>query len=149
MYDSPVICDYLNDRAKGDLIPFDQKFWVLKVQALCDGILDAAVNARYETHFRPASLRSKDWYNRQMQCIYAGLESLAEEPLVHLVNLATLAAAVTLSYLELRYPFMVTEVFSQKIKDWHDGFLSQHPWISDITPKDSLPLPPTLVSLIQ
>ncbi len=149
LYDSPVICEYINDMGKGALIPQDQKFWILKVQALCDGILDAAVNARYETHFRPEPLRSKDWYNRQIQAVTSGLDALSLEPLDQSLTLATLVSFVTLSYLELRYPSMAREAVPEHLTIWYEEFQSTYPWLMDVAPSDSLPLPSNLTSIIQ
>ena len=50
LYDSPVICEYLNHVAGGALLPEGDARWtVLRDQALADGILDAAVLRRAES----------------------------------------------------------------------------------------------------
>lgn len=153
LYDSPVICEYINDMAMSNqvmvnLIPQDNKFWVLKVQALCDGILDMAVSARYETHFRPQALRSKDWLNRQIQGIHAGIDALAQEPLGTTITLATLSVVTTLSYLDLRYPSIVTNVVPKSLMEWCTHFIEANPWLTPVLPSDNLPLPDNIISLI-
>ena len=59
LHDSRVIVDFLNDLGGGDLVPVGDARWsVLTGQSLADGMLDAAVLARYETALRPEALRS-------------------------------------------------------------------------------------------
>src|SRR5690606_8322753 len=55
IHDSRVICEYLNNLAGADLFPADaKKRWqALTEQSLADGILDAALLARYEATVRP------------------------------------------------------------------------------------------------
>ena len=51
IYDSRVILDYLDDRAGGGKIVPRQaapRFAALRLQALCDGILDASILTVYE-----------------------------------------------------------------------------------------------------
>src|SRR5664279_571694 len=50
LYDSRVICEYLNALGDGGLIPREgpQRWQVLTAQSLADGIMDAAVLTRYE-----------------------------------------------------------------------------------------------------
>ena len=59
LYDSRVICEYLNAQGDGHLIPAagPTRWRALVEQSLGDGIMDAAVLARYETAARPESLR--------------------------------------------------------------------------------------------
>ena len=71
LYDSRVICDYLNDIGGGGLVPATGpvRWMALVEQSLADGIMDAAVLTRYETAVRPEGLRWPDWitdvYKRQ------------------------------------------------------------------------------------
>ena len=57
LYDSRVICEYLNAQGDGHLIPSraPERWQVLTAQSLADGIMDAAVLTRYETAVRPRS----------------------------------------------------------------------------------------------
>ena len=63
LYDSRVICEYLNAVADGNLIPKSgpARWSVLCEQSLADGIMDAAVLARYETAYRPQALVWNEW----------------------------------------------------------------------------------------
>src|SRR5215217_9675431 len=63
LYDSRVICEYLNDLGNGTLLPRGgaERWDALTLQALGDGILDGALIARYEDAARPEALRWPEW----------------------------------------------------------------------------------------
>jgi glutathione S-transferase len=109
LYDSRVICEYLDGQHGGPRrIPEEPvaRFDALRVQALADGVSDAAVLVRYETFLRPEALRWSDWTRGQCDKVLAGLAALESEaagfgPLLDIGQIATLAA---LGYLEFRRP---------------------------------------------
>src|SRR3982750_1729858 len=62
LFDSPVICEYLDNQHKG------RDRWVaLRLQAMADGLLDAALLARYEGALRPEEKRWPEWSQGQMK----------------------------------------------------------------------------------
>jgi hypothetical protein len=75
LYDSRVICEFLNELGGGKLFPGGgaQRWQVLTEQSLGDGILDAALLARYEGAMRPEPLRWADWTTGQLDKIHCGL----------------------------------------------------------------------------
>ncbi len=109
LFDSPVICEYLDSQAGGRLItlfpPAGPARWTaLRLQALGDGLCDAAVLRRLET-MRPENLRSADWIARQTAAMvrsYDTLESWVDD-LSGPVTIGTLAVATALGYLDLRF----------------------------------------------
>ena len=59
LFDSRVICEYLDDLGHGSLFPRGPQRWqVLTEQALGDGLLDAALLTRYENTCRSDEHRS-------------------------------------------------------------------------------------------
>jgi len=67
-YDSRVILEYLDHLAGGGrIIPREPKarFEALRLQALCDGILDASLMIVYEGRYRPAEMKVQSWVDRQ------------------------------------------------------------------------------------
>ncbi|MBC7908566.1 MAG: glutathione S-transferase N-terminal domain-containing protein [Rhodospirillaceae bacterium] len=107
IYDSPVICEYLDSLHHGHkLIPQEghERFRQLTLQALADGIMDAAVQIRIETTMRPEDKRWNGWIERQQAAITRGLDELEKEVGhwggVFLMGPITVVAA--LSYLEFR-----------------------------------------------
>jgi glutathione S-transferase len=78
LYDSRVICEYLNTLGDGHLVPRQgpARWTVLVDQALADGLMDAAVLTRYEDAARPESLRWKDWSAGQLDKVTCGLAEI-------------------------------------------------------------------------
>ena len=78
LYDSRVICEYLNARAKGDLIPSqgDARWLSLSRQALGDGLIDAALLARYEFSARPLEKQWHGWADAQLKKVHAALREI-------------------------------------------------------------------------
>lgn len=107
MYDSRVICEYL-DSLHGGRLMFpaggDARWTALRRQALADGMMDAAVGARYETFLRPEALRWKDWVDGQMGKVGRGLDVLEGEDLTDTLDIGTIAIACALGYMDFRYP---------------------------------------------
>jgi len=108
LFDSPVVCEYLDSLHAGRKLfpPAGEARWTaLKLQAVGDGILEAAVLARYETALRPQALQWADWIAGQRAKWHAGLDllersgaALAGEP-----TIGSITAACALGYLDFRY----------------------------------------------
>jgi glutathione S-transferase len=108
LYDSRVICEYLDtlhDGAPFFPMPGVARFTALRRQALCDGMLDAAVVTRYERVLRPEVLRWGEWIEHQKLKISRGLDALLAEvdSLGDAPDIGTITAACTLGYLDFRY----------------------------------------------
>src|ERR1700683_1935252 len=80
LYDSRVICEYLNALGDGHLIPPEPaaRWSILRDEALADGMLEAAVLVRYATFARPEILRWKDWIDGQMDKVTCGLTEIEQ-----------------------------------------------------------------------
>jgi len=105
LYDSRVICEYLNALGNGPLVPDARRFEVLTEQSLADGIMDAAVLARYEMVARPEPLRWSDWVEGQLAKVGSGLDALEARAAAFRarVDLGTLAFGCALGYLDFRF----------------------------------------------
>lgn len=107
LYDSSVICEYLNSlHGDAKVIPADAARWdALRLQSLCDGILDAAVLCRYEAAVRPAQYRWNDWVQGQFTKIRNGLDALAAEAPAwgQRFGIGQIGAACVLGYLDFRF----------------------------------------------
>jgi glutathione S-transferase len=107
LYDSRVICEYLNAMAGGSLIPNSgpARWSVLCAQALADGIMDAAVLARYESALRPEPLRWGDWLAGQLDKVTSALAELESRAgaFGDRVDLGTIAFGCALGYLDFRF----------------------------------------------
>ena len=108
IYDSPVICEYLDTLVPAaPLIPRSgsARWQVLRCQALCDGILDAAVGIVLERR-RPAGERSPAAMQRATDAIRRSLAALEPEIRAGAApfDLGQISIAVALGYLEFRLP---------------------------------------------
>jgi glutathione S-transferase len=108
LFDSPVICEYLDNQHKGrKLLPRKGRDrWVaLRLQAMADGLLDAALLARYEGFLRPEDRRWKEWTEGQMKKIDGVLDQLEAETksLKGKLTLGTISVACALGYLDFRF----------------------------------------------
>lgn len=106
IFDSRVIVEYLDNLAGGGrLLPHDpsERVRTLVLQALADGISDAAVLIVYEGRYRGPEQASDQWLQRQQLKIDQGLISLEASLQEQAVNAGTIAVAAALSYLDLRH----------------------------------------------
>ncbi len=108
LYDSRVICEYLNALGNGNLLANEgaMRWEALTLQSLGDGILDAALLARYENNVRPEALRWPDWVKGKFDAIHTSLSYLNQHPELFEkdFHLGLLTVGCALWYLELRYP---------------------------------------------
>jgi len=111
-YDSRVILDYLDDRAGGGkIVPRDAKkrFAALRLQALCDGILDASILTIYESRWRKAESAEPKWLEHQAGKVARGLAALEAAPPAldaapqSLPDVGQIALACALGYRDLRF----------------------------------------------
>lgn len=130
LYDSRVICEYLDDLAGGTLFPISgrARWEALTLQSLADGILDAALLARYEDVARPEALRWKEWRVGQLDKAETSLAHLEAEPhsLAGRVDIGSLSMACALWYLDLRFAELHWRERYPKVAQWYAAF-SQRP----------------------
>jgi len=136
LYDSPVICEYL-DR-KNQLLPASgpERFRVLRLQALCDGLLDACVLVYYEKLTRPKELVWQPWIDGQTEKARQALDALeaeAESFASSDIDLAQICAGVTIGWLEFREPIGDVRGGRPKLSRWYEAF-SERPSMKDTKP---------------
>lgn len=107
LYDSSVICEYLDSRYGGNrLLPQTgaQRWQTLRLQALGNGILEAAVLWRMES-LRAEAERSSSWIELQRSAVMRGLDALESEAREwdEGFDLGRITAACTLGYLDFRF----------------------------------------------
>ncbi len=131
LYDSRVICEYLDDLAGGSLVPGGARKWdALVDQALADGILDAALSMRYEAVLRPAENRWDAWSLTQREKIVAALARLEADTgrLAGRVDVGTIAVGCALGYLDLRFPDL----------DWRASHSGLAAWFAEFGKRPSM-----------
>lgn len=127
LYDSRVICEFLNDLGGGKLFPAAggaQRWQVLTEQSLGDGILDAALLARYEGAMRPEALRWADWTTGQLDKIHCGLAAIdaKADSLGDRVDIGTITMGCVLGYLDLRFDHLGWRQQHAKAAAWFARF---------------------------
>jgi glutathione S-transferase len=130
-YDSRVIVEYLDHLAGGGrIIPREARarFEALRLQALCDGILDACVLLVYEDRYRPADKHVQSWIDRQMDKVVRGLAALEADPpkLDPVPDVGQIALACLLGYRDLRFGGTWRKDYPRLLA-WHDKFAAQVP----------------------
>lgn len=130
LFDSRVICEYLDTLAGGSLFPREgrARWETLTLQSLGDGILDAALLARYEDVARPEALRWPDWRAAQLDKAQTALAHLQAHPqlLQDRVDIGALTIGCALWYLDLRFPDFGWRERFPAVAQWYAGF-SQRP----------------------
>ena len=126
LYDSRVICEYLNDLGGDRLIPAGGGKWAALVdQSLADGILDAALLMRYEVVLRPAERQWPAWRETQEEKARSALgqfeRQVAGWPADRL-DIGVIALASALGYLDLRFPDMGWRDAYPGLAAWFAGF---------------------------
>jgi glutathione S-transferase len=126
LYDSPVICDYLDARAGHRLTPQSgaERWRVLRVQALADGMLDAGILLFYESSQRPAALQWPTFLESQATRVRQGLDVLEREVAAfpEAVDLGQIAVACTLGWLAFRNPIPDLREGRPRLFAWYDAF---------------------------
>jgi glutathione S-transferase len=129
LYDSRVIVEYLDHLGGGRLLPSGEaRFPALRHQALCDGILDAALLQVYEGRYRPAEHRVQSWLDMQAGKVSRALahcENALSRP-AGAIHLGHIAQACALGYLDLRFGGEWRESYPALVA-WLDDFAARVP----------------------
>jgi len=131
IYDSRVILEYLDHRAGGDRIlprAWDARLAALRLQALCDGILDASILLVYEGRWRPAERHEQKWVAHQTDKVARALAVLeaAPPPLDAVPSVGQIALACTLGYLDFRFAGR-WRADHPRLVAWLDAFAARVP----------------------
>jgi len=133
-YDSRVILEYLDDRAGGGkIIPraAADRFAALRLQALCDGILDASILTVYEGRWRASEKHEAKWLDHQAGKVERALAVLESAPPKLNANLALphvgqIALACALGYRDLRFGGL-WRGDHPRLVDWLADFAARFP----------------------
>ena len=137
LYDSRVICEYLDGLHEGvRMIPEagEQRWQVLRLQALADGILDAGI-LRFMEAKREVAQRSPEWDKMQKNAVERGLDYL-QTNLSNWnteINLGVITVACLLGWLDFRFSHEPWRTDRPGLADWYDTF-SQRPSMQATVP---------------
>ena len=129
LYDSRVICRYLDAYFQTGLYPPAPRLWeVLTLEATADGIVDAAVLMRYEAALRPETFRSPEWIEAQWGKIDRALTALEDRWISHLsgpLDIGQIALGAALGYLDFRHASRDWRQGRPKLAAWDQGFAAR------------------------
>lgn len=125
-YDSPVICEYLDSLGlRPRLIPDrgEARWATLRLQALADGVLDAAFSSVMETR-RPEAQRSEEWLTRWRAGIGRAVTAAVTEPArtSRELNLGQITLACALGYLDFRHPDLDWRTATPELTPWFEAW---------------------------
>jgi glutathione S-transferase len=138
IYDSRVICRYLDTTFGTGLYPADERLWdVLTLEATADGILDAAILMVYESRIRPEDKRFAPWAEGQWAKVHRAIEALDQrwtKALSGPMDMGQIAVACALGYVDFRHAD----------RDWRAGHPRLADWFATISQRPSMQatLPP-------
>jgi glutathione S-transferase len=129
LYDSRVICAYLDDRAGAGLYGTGKARWdVLTLEATADGILDAALAMMYEIRLRPEDKRMEEWVEGQWGKVARACTALNNRWMSQLsgpLNIGQIAVACALGYLDFRHDARGWRKDNEALADWFKTFDSR------------------------
>ncbi|MGE5506853.1 MAG: glutathione S-transferase N-terminal domain-containing protein [Actinomycetota bacterium] len=132
LYDSAVICEYLDSQHDGAKLfpPAGGARWAaLRLQALADGIMDAAVAKRIETSMRPEDKRWSNWVDRQEAAVKRGLDALDQDcgSWGDTFQIGQITVVCALDYIAFR-----------NIVDWRSGRPALAAWYDKVAARPSV-----------
>jgi len=129
LYDSRVICAYLNDRAGANLYGRNKGHWdILTLEATADGILDAALLMTYEARLRPEDKRMETWVDGQWDKIERTCAALNTRWMSHLsgpLDMGQIAVGCALGYIDFRHDAYGWRRGNDALAAWFETFDSR------------------------
>lgn len=126
IYDSRVICRYLDARAGGALYPSGNRLWeTLTLEATADGIMEAAQSMVYEGRVRPAEYQYPVWVDAQWDKASRAIDDLNTRWISHLsgpLDMGQIAVACALGYVDFRLNDRNWRRGNSALADWFEGF---------------------------
>mgnify|MGYP001166221699 CR=1 FL=1 len=126
LIDSKLICRYFADKKNRpydiELYPPGTDLWpVLNLEALADGIMDAAILLVYEKRIREKEFRVKSWVDAQRLKITRTLNFLEAQQTTFSkdLNIGSLTICIALDYLDFRHADMEWRLNCPYLADWH------------------------------
>lgn len=139
LYDSPVICEYLDILGGGMKLfpkPSPRRWTALRRQALADGIMDAAILRMVEGR-RPASQQSEEWKARQKKKMEQALDALESEAdgLDGPIDIGHVAVGCALEYVDFRFAGEDWRKSRPRLTAWQKKFAAR-PSMAATVPKE-------------
>ncbi|WP_420861960.1 glutathione S-transferase [Algirhabdus cladophorae] len=131
IFDSRVICRFLDARVDAGLYPQARLWETLTLEASADALMDAAVLMVYEQRFRSEGERSQAWLDGQSAKVERSLSAVNSRWISHLsgpLDMSHIAMGCALGYLDLRQPE----------NDWRSRFDGLAAWFETFNARPSM-----------
>lgn len=129
LFDSRVICAFLDDRAQAGLYGSGARHWdVRTLEAMADGILDAALLMVYESRLRDEGHRSEAWIEGQWGKVARSISALNTRWISHLagpLDMGQIAVGCALGYVDLRHDARGWRKGNDALARWFEAFDSR------------------------
>ena len=125
LYDSRVICRYLDARAAAGLYPEARLWEVLTLEATAQGICDCAVSMAYERRLRPEEKQSSEWIEAQWAKVARALDAIEARWMSHLygpLDASHIAVGCALGYIDLRHDARAWRETRPGLAAWYQKF---------------------------
>ncbi|KIT15009.1 glutathione S-transferase family protein [Jannaschia aquimarina] len=125
IYDSRVICRFLDQRAGSGLYPESRLWEILSLEANAHAVMEAAIAITYEKRLRPEALWWPDWFDAQWAKIARSLDAMEARSMPLLegpLNMAQVAVGCALGYLDLRHDGRAWRTGRDTLKAWEARF---------------------------
>ncbi len=127
IFDSRVICSYLNSIGKSDLYLAKENLkWSIKTaEANFDGILDAALLMVYEHRYRQDIYQNAEWLENLWKKIERTLDfynNSSSKILSGSLNMGQISLGCALGYLDYRHNNRNWRAKNQNLRDWFAEF---------------------------
>lgn len=138
LYDSRVICRYLDGRFGMGLYPEGDRLWAaLTLEALADGVLDAALAMTYENRLRPEAHRSPEIVEAYWVKIARTVQALEDRWMADLsgrITIAQIAVVAALGYLDLRHDARAWRSSAPHLAAWFTVFSDRPSYQATLPP---------------
>lgn len=142
LYDSPVIVEYLDSLHEGPkLIPASgpERFEMLRIAALADGMMDAVILLFSELTRRPPELHWQFWDDRMRGTVARSLDALEQDAATFdpaRADVAQITTACGVGWIEFRLSVLGIDFRDGHpvLSEWFDAF-SQRPSMQGSMPK--------------
>lgn len=133
LFDSRVICRFLDARAGGQLYPSGARLWYcLTLEAMADGIVDAAILMVYEAKLRPNETRFEPWIAGQWSKVTRALDAIETGEWISYLSgpldMGQVALGCALAYLDFRHG----------ARNWREGRPRLAAWEAAFAARDSM-----------
>lgn len=138
LYDSRVICRFLDARADAGLYPSGARGWETQtLEATGDGITDAALLMTYESRLRPEAQQMKAFVDGQWDKIENACAALNARWISHLsgpLDAGQIAVACALAYVDFRHDARGWRKGNDALANWYASFAERDSMTATVPP---------------